>query len=258
MSFIPDRDTWVRSHFIDVPRETVEFCGDISGTVTLNLGCGDMLADFGLLGQQVKRIIGLDISYRSSNFVQLAAQALRAKGFEIPESHSSRLSYCRYDGEGFPFKDGSFDFIFSWSAFEHVGSVGRVLSEAYRVLRSGGRAFVQVFPWYHCYYGSHLSDYIGEPYFHLRRTPRWVEQALRHHIRAHPEEHEFLLEHQFPEYLTLNGYSANRFYADVIRSGFHVTKARLISYDQDLSHAPAGVEFSDLMICGTKMLLVKQ
>ena len=120
-----------------------------------------------------------------------------------------------------------------------------------------GRAFIQVYPWYHCVAGSHLQDFIPDPYVHLTRDADWVREKLHQYDQQHGNTQTDFLNYMFSEYQTLNRYSANRFYQDVSRAGFKVVKARLISYDLDLSQAPPGLDFSSLMICGTKMLLKK-
>src|SRR5271166_299980 len=255
--FIPDEAEWVRSHYHDVPLETLEFCGDISGKTVLNLGCGELLTDFGLLGLNVKQILGLDLDEKSPDHLDTVAKKLQQHGIQPARDYRTRIAYQCYGGEKFPFDDSQFDFVFSWSAFEHVLNVPAVLSEIHRVLRDDGRAFIQVYPWYHSFAGSHLSDYIPDPYFHLTRTSDWVRDRLRDYAAQRPDKASWVQEVMYPAYLTLNRYSANRFYRDVMAAGFRVVKATLISSDLDLSDAPPNVDLSDLMICGTKMLLEK-
>jgi hypothetical protein len=147
--------------------------------------------------------------------------------------------------------------VFSWSAFEHIQDVPGALSEARRVLRDDGRAFIQVYPWFPCFWGSHLTDYIDDPYFHIRRSLDWVRQRLEQYAQRHPDQRDFLLGYMLREYSTLNRYSADRFYREVLGAGFTVVKAGIISHDVDLSQAPPELQFSELMICGAKMLLRK-
>ena len=256
--FIPGEVEWVTSHYYDVPNETVEFCGDIAGKSVLNLGCGEMLTDFGLLNQNVKQIVGLDLDDRHPNHLLAVVEKLQRNEITPPEDYASRIAYQHYDGVKFPFADGQFDFVFSWSAFEHVNDVPAVLAEIRRVLSDDGRAFIQVHPWYHCFWGSHLSDYIPEPYFHLTRPTEWIGEQLEKYVAERPESRDMVLGYMYGQYRILNGYSANRFYKDVVSAGFQVLKAKLISYELDLSQAPPGTDFSDLMICGTKMLLAKR
>jgi SAM-dependent methyltransferase len=257
-NFIPGEAEWVSSHYYDVPRETVEFCGDIAGKSVLNLGCGEMLTDFGLLNMNVKQIVGLDLEDRPPDHLLAAIAKLQRNNISPPQDYASRITYQHYDGLHFPFRDSQFDFVFSWSAFEHVTDVPAVLAEVRRVLRDDGLAFIQVHPWYHCYWGSHLSDFIPEPYFHLKRPLDWIREQLEEYVSERPESRDMILNYMYSQYRILNGYSANRFYRDVVNAGFQVMKAKLISYELDLTHAPPDTEFSDLMICGTKMLLGKK
>src|SRR5262249_11834677 len=132
------------------------------------------------------------------------------------------------------------------------------LTETHRVLSKNGRAFIQVYPWYHCLPGSHLTDFIDEPFFHLKRPVEWVNDRLEQYAQAHPEQRSFVMTHMAPCYRTLNRYSADMFYREVVRAGFQVIKARVIAHDFDLSQAPPDVKFSELMICGTILLLRKR
>jgi|ERR1017187_227188 SAM-dependent methyltransferase len=255
--FIPGEEEWIRSHYYDVPQQTVEFCGDIAGKCVLNLGCGEMLTDVGLLNKGVKRIVGLDLHEKPAQYLEDVVEKLRRHGIAPPDDYGSRIAYRWYGGTAFPFDDGEFDLVFSWSAFEHVHDVPAVLSEIRRVLSADGCAFVQVYPWYHSFAGSHLSDFIREPYFHLTRQSDWVRGQLEQYLAEHPADRDFVLDEMYQAYLSLNRYSANRFYRDVVAAGFRVVKARLITYDLDLSEAPPNADFSDLMICGTMMLARK-
>ncbi len=255
--FVPDQDEWIRSHYFDVPQQTVEFCGDIAGKCVLNLGCGEMLTDFGLLQRGAKQIVGLDLDEKPPRHLEVAAEKLRQHGIDPPGDYNSRIAYRRYGGTKFPFDDGQFEFIFSWSAFEHVRDVPAVLSETRRVLSDDGCAFIQVYPWYQNFLGSHLWDFIREPYFHLTRPSDWIRQELEHYVAEHPVSRGLVLDEMYPAYLSVNRYSANRFYREVIAAGLRVVKAKVISADLDISAAPPHVEFSDLMILGTMMLLKK-
>ncbi|HEY3441101.1 MAG TPA: class I SAM-dependent methyltransferase [Paludibaculum sp.] len=257
-NFVPETSVWVSSHYYDVPNETVEFCGSIAGATVLNLGCGEMLADFGLLCHNVKKVVGLDLDNRTSDHLELVAKKLQHHGILPAADYRERLDYRYYDGHDLPFGDGEFDLLFSWSAFEHIHNVPRVLSEIRRVLRDDGRAFIQTYPWYHAFDGSHLTDYIREPYMQLSRSREWVRERLEEYVSAHPGSRDQILGYMLPQYLSLNGYSADRFYGDVVEAGFRVTKARVISYDLDLSDLPPPTRFSEAMICGTKMLLQKR
>ncbi|MDB5363134.1 MAG: hypothetical protein JWO51_4431 [Rhodospirillales bacterium] len=256
--FVPNLDEWIHSHYYTVVDDAAHFCGDIiRGKSILNVGCGEMLTDFGLLRLDPHSITGIDISPKPPGHLEQVRAKLAGNGIQVPPSHADKLSFVCYDGENFPFADGHFELIFSWSAFEHVANVPRVLAEISRVLKPGGHAFVQVYPWFHCLHGSHLTDWIAEPYFQLRRPVEWVRTELERQAALRPAEADFILGHMFPEYRSLNKKSARQFYAEARNAGFQVIKAKLITYEQDLSAAPADTDFADLMIFGTMMLLKK-
>jgi len=256
-AFVPAADAWLRSHYYEAVDETAHFCGgDIfRDRRVLDVGCGEMLTDFGLLRLGPSAVVGLDINPVAPGHLDEIVARLAANGIPVPPEDPAKLSFVQYDGVHFPFADGEFDTVFSWSAFEHVADVPAVLAEIRRVLRPGGHAFVQVFPWFHHRYGSHLTDWIAEPYFQLGRPEAWVRAELEQQAAARPADAAFILEHMWPEYRSLNQQSARSFYAAVRAAGFTVRKAKLIAYEQDLSAAPAGIDFADLMIGGTMMLL---
>jgi ubiquinone/menaquinone biosynthesis C-methylase UbiE len=257
MSFLPSESEHIHSHYYEVVAETITFCGDVfDGATVLNVGCGDMLTDFGFLGHGVKRVVGLDIDAVDSNDrLEAAKSRLATAGITVRPDYRDILSYQMYDGCNFPFPNDFFDFVFSWSAFEHIRDVPAVLSEIRRVVKTDGYAFIQVFPWYHSYYGSHLTDYISEPYFHLNRDEAWVRTKLSEAVRNGASEH--VVDYMFGQYKTLNKYSANMFYRAVLDCGFRVVKTGVISYEMDLSEAPGFCELSDLMMLGTKVLIRK-
>jgi ubiquinone/menaquinone biosynthesis C-methylase UbiE len=248
---------WIRSHVVDVPNEVAEFCGDVlRGSRVLNVGCGEMLTDLGLLGLGPQKITGLDVTSKDSDWLGTVANKVHLAGINFSSDYNDRLSFVQYDGLVFPFEDESFDVVLSWSAFEHVRDIQPVLKEMRRVLAPGGHVFIQVFPWYHSRFGSHLTDYISEPFFQTKQSPEWVKAQLEAYVAATPGANsEFVLDYMLDEYMHLNKLSPSQFYNEVVEAGFVVTKARLISYDEDLSQAPKSVDFADLMIGGTKMLL---
>lgn len=253
--FVPEESSWIQSHYGYIPDTVAFFCGDLQGARILDVGSGEMLADFGLLRFGPREIVGLDLVGRRPFTLPAVAERFSRQGIAVPADYESRLRYVEYDGIVFPFEDAAFDVIFSWSAFEHISDVPGVLREIRRVCRPEARVFIQVSPWFHSLDGSHLTDFIAEPYFHLKRSTEWVQQRLHEYVVAHPDRREYVLENLWPEYLSLNGYSARRFYADAIAAGFRIQRAVAVTCEQDLSQAPRDAAFDELMIVETKMLL---
>ena len=65
-----------------------------------------------------------------------------------------------------PFDDNCFDSVIMNDAMEHVALPSKVLDEIFRVLKPGGRLYIN-FPPYNHPYGAHLTDTIAIPWVHL-------------------------------------------------------------------------------------------
>ncbi|WP_093014369.1 class I SAM-dependent methyltransferase [Sphingobium sp. YR768] len=254
-SFLPDMDKWVHLHYVDSIDQVVTEIGDPTGKIIMDLGCGEMLMTYGLAARGAAQVVGLDVSALNP---EAAATRLIEAGFPEAETLKDRVTACVYDGRTMPFSDDHFDVVFSWGVMEHVADVPAVLAEIKRVLKPGGVAFIKVFPWFHSYYGSHLSDFIPTPFAHLTfdsaAMRAVIEKTAHEQTAVHPN---LILGHMWDEYLTLNRYSANMFYRDVKAAGFTRDVWKLISHQHDLSHAPAGYDLSDLMVSGSDTLLYK-
>jgi ubiquinone/menaquinone biosynthesis C-methylase UbiE len=267
MSYVPDFAQWVRDRMEYIPRETANWCGDLSGQSILDLGCGDMLAAFGLLSLKPRHITCVDVALRGWNVPEYAVEEIVNTGFALPEDYNSRLSYVIYDGTRLPFRDNSFDLVFSWGVFEHIADVPAVLAEARRVVKPEGRIFIIVFPWFHTFAGSHLTNYISEPFFHLHRPPDWVYARLQEFVAAHGGEdlnfrgflgpgggtlRQAVLEHMWTEYCRLNGYSARMFLAAAMQTGLAIE--RLQSGIEKVENPPSEVPLADLITHTTTVL----
>lgn len=104
-----------------------------SGQRVLEVGCGpgSDLARFARAGGVVT---GVDLSPGS---LALARQRLALEGL------TARLVVA--DAEALPFRDASFDYVYSWGVLHHARDTPRTVVESYRVLGPGGRACVMLY-----------------------------------------------------------------------------------------------------------------
>jgi len=103
----------------------------VAGRDALEVGCGT-----GLLLERTaataRRATGVDLSGGMASFTR------RRKGLVVAQASATAL----------PFGDGSFDVVYSFKVLPHVPDLAAALIEIDRVLRPGGRAFVEVYnPW---------------------------------------------------------------------------------------------------------------
>lgn len=110
----------------------------------LDDGCGGggMCVSF---AEEAPFVVGIDLTNRFQNAgIRLAAE----KGV-------CHARFARADGTALPFRDGVFDLVLSHAVIEHVADPAAYLSEARRVLKSGGLLFLQTAP-YLSPSGAHL------------------------------------------------------------------------------------------------------
>ncbi len=70
----------------------------------------------------------------------------------------------KMDAADMRFGDETFDFVFSYDAFEHFASPEGVLREAIRVVRKGGHIYLEFGPLYYSPFGEHAYRSITVPY----------------------------------------------------------------------------------------------
>ena len=110
------------------------------GMEMLEPGCGrgEFIDNFKKLGLNV---VGVDISPEAANY-----------------DNDLDVKLCDVEREELPFKDNTFDVIFSKSFIEHLHYPDRYLEEAYRVLKPGGM-LVTLVPDWESNYKTYFDDF---------------------------------------------------------------------------------------------------
>jgi SAM-dependent methyltransferase len=138
--------------FLDVDSEERMF----GGKRVLDIGCGAGGKTLYYASMGAALVCGID---PVEHYKEEAEQLAREKGLE------DRFRFVVGDAAEMPFEDESFDTIIMNDAMEHVDRPRPVLMECGRVLKPGGRLYINFPPYYHPY-GAHLSDAIGIPWVH--------------------------------------------------------------------------------------------
>jgi ubiquinone/menaquinone biosynthesis C-methylase UbiE len=103
------------------------------GRRALEIGCG--------CGSEAERFARAGAHYTVLDLTN-AAVSITQERFRL-----SNLKGCfvQGDAENLPFRDGSFDFVYSHGVLHHTPDTPRTIREVYRVLSPGGRAVVMLY-----------------------------------------------------------------------------------------------------------------
>lgn len=244
---------WFHQHYGQAAQEIVSFFNDggvsLSGLDIADIGCGDGIMDLGFVEQARPRTLqGFDL-----NPVDPGALLRRAQlnGIDI-DAIPSELSFHVSGPVALPADTHSFDRVFTWSAFEHVGDPVRLLMEIKRILRPDGVLFLQLWPFYHAHQGGHLWDWFPEGWAHLLKTEDEITSAMRADDKGNPEFTEYMID----EIRHLNRTTVDDLHRAILAAGMYVTRFQLLT---ETVHVPIELSrypLSSLGIGGVKLLAV--
>ncbi len=150
------------------------------GKTVVDIGCGAAGKSLYYASCGAEKVIGVEIleKYRAEA-EKLAADLNLADKFEF---------VCA-DAASLPFEEGSIDTIIMNDAMEHVDNPEAVLTECLRVIKKGGRIFINFPPYYHPT-GAHLSDAIFIPWVHMFLGEAVLIEAYKHLAKNYPDGEE--------------------------------------------------------------------
>ncbi|MBO5648823.1 MAG: class I SAM-dependent methyltransferase [Clostridia bacterium] len=153
-----------------------------SGRHVLDMGCGAAGKSLYYASLGAAHVTGVDVvsHYREES------EAL-AKKLGLTE----RFTFVLGSAYELPFPEGSFDTVIMNDFMEHVDNPRAALQEAMRLLRPGGRIYINFPPYYHPT-GAHLSDAINIPWVQLFYSDAALIRAYKALIRGVPDEAERL------------------------------------------------------------------
>ena len=121
--------------FQQVSRRRIHWmCAQVGGPEVLDVGCSQGIASI-LLAREGHRVIGID---REHEAIRAARERLDQEEAQVRE----RVEFRVAEGRAVGFADASFDAVLLGEVLEHQLDPGKLLAEARRVLRPGGRIVV--------------------------------------------------------------------------------------------------------------------
>ncbi len=162
---------YLDSPFVESPEDM------FSAKDVLDIGCGacGKTMYYGKMG--ASHITGMDI-----------VESYEKEAYELAEELglSDKFTFVVGDAAKTEFPDERFDVIIMNDAMEHVADPVGVLNEAYRILKKGGRLYVN-FPPYNHPTGAHLSDVIGIPWVHMFFSEKTLIKAYKDLVAPLPD-----------------------------------------------------------------------
>lgn len=242
---------WWDAHYREAAGAVIDFFGgdgiSLTGKRVADIGCGDGIIDLGVVEQaKPERLVGFDIL---TNDVELLAK--RAAEFAGLDALPEGLFFATSDDVKLPAEDASFDYVMSWSAFEHIADPVAVLREVRRILADDGVLFIQLWPFYNSAHGTHLVDWYPDGFAQFRHTH---SDILRTVSEAGPAA---MAAEMLEVYRTLNGITADGLQAALRKAGFRIVKVALDAETVHIPEEAAHLSLSEVAISGIKLLAVK-
>lgn len=147
------------------------------GKNVLDVGCGEGGKSLYFASCGAEYVTGIDIIPEYKPKAEALAKKLGLDG---------KFRFVVGDASALPFCDGSFDTVIMNDFFEHAENPAKALGEAMRVLKAGGRLFVNFPPYYHPW-GAHLSDAINIPWVHMFFGEKTMIEAYKILVSGKPD-----------------------------------------------------------------------
>ena len=152
------------------------------GKEVLDMGCAAAGKSLYYVSLGAAHVTGVDIVAHYKAEAEAMAEQL---GF------ADRFTFVLGSAYEMPFEDARFDTVIMNDFMEHVDNPAAALKEAMRLVRPGGRIFINFPPYYHPT-GAHLSDAINIPWVQLFYSDDALIRAYKELIRGVPDEAERL------------------------------------------------------------------
>jgi SAM-dependent methyltransferase len=228
----PTDVSWFDDHYYSAPRQIVEFLGgdnlSLEGKKVADIGTGDGIIALGL--HQLARpaqLVGYDLNAVDGDGLVAMARE-HGLGDALPPS----LRFEQSSENRIPAPDATFDFVVSWSAFEHIADIDAMSREVCRVLVPGGVVMIQLFPFYLSEHGDH----------------GWHRPGFEHLVTGDDET---------PDNAYLNRITLDDLHCALLAAGLRTGKVELIHHAFHLPPELLDRRLSELAIGGVKLLAVK-
>lgn len=146
------------------------------GKDILDVGCGAAGKSLYYLSLGAKSVTGMDVVSDYEKEAYKLQDELGLEGFKFVVCDAAKTTFA----------DNSFDTVIMNDAMEHVDKPDEVLKGIYRILKPGGKLYVN-FPPYNHPFGAHLSDAIGIPWVHVFFSDKTLINGYKELVKDLPD-----------------------------------------------------------------------
>ncbi len=241
---------WFWDHYDTAVAKIMGFCEtagvSLADREIADVGCGEGLMALGLCRRaHPRRLVGFDI-----NPVDADHLLARARGERAVNSLPAELEFQQSMPTGIPSPDDAFDFVYSWSAFEHIEDPVPVLREIRRILRPTGHFFLQLWPFYRSAKGSHLWDWFPEDFHHLLENEHDIVASLETSDRHSKGWTNYMTR----EFKHLNRITPDELQRSLLAAGFDVRAVELMTSPFHLTPSLQRYPWTELGISGIMLM----
>ena len=177
-----------------------------NGKRLLEVGCGIGydLREFSRRGMEV---FGIDLSFKNTLLTKKGLDIFNLKGYVVTA-----------DAENLPFKDNSFDLVYSFGVLHHTPDTQKAIDEIYRVLKTGGKCIIGL---YHTgiayYYIMIIHGFLSGRIFYMTKEQilsRYYDNTPLSKIYSTREAKKFFrkFDNIKIEYATFGGIRNNKYF----------------------------------------------
>lgn len=153
-----------------------------SGKTVLDMGCGASGKSLYYISIGAEQVVGVDVVEHYKK---------EAEDFAAQLGYQDKFRFLLGDALNLGLPENTFDVVIMNDFMEHIYDPKGALQEALRVLKPGGRIYINFLPYYHPT-GAHMSDVIGIPWVHLFFSEKTLIAAYKDLVRGLPDEQDRL------------------------------------------------------------------
>lgn len=152
------------------------------GKDVLDMGCGASGKSLYYISVGANSVTGVDVV---AHYKEEAEAYARELGYQ------EQFRFILGDATALDLPENSFDTVIMNDFMEHVSDPEGAIRESLRLLKPGGRVYINFPPYFHPT-GAHLSDVIGIPWVHMLFSEKTLIAAYKDLVRGLPDEKERL------------------------------------------------------------------